>query len=184
MNRRTLLGLAGGVASGFGGCLATGAGDTTPDSTATMPPATPSGTPPANTGGLSEFDPAATYNQVDVGTRDGVPEKYGPHDLVVWNAVERETRISLRVLDRVAETTVHRDEYDLPTDQAVSVTLLSPSRYFVQLWGPAIEPPETLRVPCSFFDCNSSVTRIGVFDGGAVRSSVMSTDAGCPSPDC
>lgn len=184
MNRRAILGLVGGVTGGFAGCLATGVSDQAPDSTATTPPATPSGPPPVNTGGLSEFDPAETYKHVDVGTRDGVPEKFEPHDLLIWNALERETRISMRLLDRVADTTTHRDEYDIPADQAVSVTLLSPSRYFVQLWGLAIESPETLLVPCSLFDCNSSVTRIGVFERGDVRSSVMSTTAACPSPDC
>jgi hypothetical protein len=102
----------------------------------------------------------------------------------VWNALERETRVSTRILDRVAETTVQQVEYRIPADQAVSVTLLAPSRYFVHLWGPAIESPETLLVPCSMFDCNSSATRLGVLDGGDVRSMVISSLADCPSPDC
>lgn len=183
MKRRKVLGAVGGFTGGLAGCLANEVNDQPSNSTAT-PPRTPLETPPANSGGLSEFDPEDTYEDVDVGTRDGVAEEFGPHDLLVWNALERETQVSVRVLDRVAETTAHRDEYEIPADQALGATLLSPSRYFVQLWGAAIESPETLLVPCSLFDCNSSVTRIAVFEGGDVRSSVSSTLLGCPSFDC
>lgn len=182
MKRREILGVIGGLTSGLTGCLATGVSNQPADSTTT--PRTPRETPPVNTGGLSEFDPGDTYQHIDIGTRDGVPEKFKPHTLLVWNALERETQVFIRILDRVAATTAHRDEYKIPTDQTLRVTLLAPSRYYLQLWGTAIESPETLLVPCSLFDCNSSVTRIGVFENGDVRSSVMSTAAACPSPDC
>ena len=183
MNRRKVLGLIGGVTSGFAGCLATGVGESGPDSTSPTRPATPSGTPPVNTGGLDEFDPTDTYKKVEVGSRDGVAEDFRPHDLHIWNAAPDQRVVNLRILDRVANEPVHRATYTIPADDALAVTLLEPSRYFAQLWGPVIAT-ETLLVPCDLFDCNSSVTSIGIFENGHIRSSVSSTMAACPSPDC
>ena len=183
MNRRKVLGLVGGVSSGFAGCLATGAGESASNPTSTTPPATPSGTPPVNTGGLDDFDPAETYKHVEFGSRVGVNEDFLPHDLHICNATPDQRVVNLRILDRVANETIHRAAYTIPADDALAVTLLEPSRYFVQLWGPAIAT-ETLLVPCDLFDCNSSVTKIGVFENGHIRSSVRSTLAACPSPDC
>lgn len=183
MNRREVLGLVGGVSCGFAGCLATGAGESAADSTSTTPPATPSGTPPVNARGLDEFDPTDTYKQVEVGSRAGVNEGYRPHDLHIWNAAPDQRVVNLRILDRVANETIHQAAYTVPADDALAVMLLEPSRYFVQLWGPAIAT-ETLLVPCDLFDCNSSVTKIGVFENGHIRSLVRSTLAACPSPDC
>jgi hypothetical protein len=61
---------------------------------------------------------------------------------------------------------------------------LTPSKYYVQLWGPAIDSPETLLVPCRRFDCNESSTDIGIFESGEVRSAVFGTAVACPHPDC
>lgn len=183
MNRRAFLGLVGGVTSGFAGCLAPGASDPAPDSPSTTPPATPSGTPPVNTGGRGEYDPETTYEQVEVGSRAGVNDDFLPHDLHIWNATPGQRVVTLRLLDRVANETVHRATYTIPADNVLEVTLLEPSRYFVQLWGPAINT-ETLLVPCSLFDCNNSGTGVHIYENGHIGSSVASTLAGCPAPDC
>lgn len=185
MKRRALLATVGTGIASLSGCLAAADGQATPDSTPGTPPATPRSTPPVNTGGLDDFEPSSTYRQVEVGSREGVDEKFGPHDLVVWNSYGSEQPVSLRILDRVRETTTHRAGYTIPADAAIEVTLLTPSKYYVQLWGPAIDTPETLLVPCDLFDCNASATRIGILENGRVRSSVISTLAGCPStPEC
>lgn len=185
MKRRALLATVGTGVASLSGCLAAADGPSAPDSTPGTPPATPDSTPPVNTGGLDDFDPSSTSRQVEVGSRDGVKEKFGPHDLLIWNASESEQSVSLRILDRVRETTAHRAGYTIPADAAVEITLLRPSKYYLQLWGPAIDTPETLLVPCDLFDCNASATRIGIFENGRVRSSVISTLVGCPStPDC
>lgn len=184
MNRRKFLGLVGGVTSGFAGCLASGTSDPTPDSTSPTPPATPSGTPPVNTGGPDEFDPADAYKQVEVGSRAGVNEDFLPHDLHIWNAASDQRVVNLRILDRLATTTAHRAAYTIPADKGLEVTLLTPSKYYVQLWGPAIDTPETLLVPCDLFDCNESSTGISIHDHGHIHSSVVSTLAGCPGYDC
>lgn len=183
MNRRTVLGLVGSVTSGFAGCLATGASDRAPDSTATTPPATPSGTPPVNTGVRRVFDPAATYKQVEVGSRADVNEDFLPHNLYIGNATPGQRVVNLRILDRVANETVHRATYPIPANNELTVTLLEPSRYFVQLWGPAINT-ETLLVPCSLFDCNTTSTGIHIYEDGHIGSSVASTLVACPAPDC
>lgn len=182
MNRRKVLGLIGGVTSGFAGCLATGMGESAPESRSPTPPATPTDTPPVNTGGLDEFDPTETYKNIELGSR-GVLGDFRPHDLHIWNAAPDQRVVNLRILDRVANESVHRATNTIPADDALAVTLLEPSRYFVQLWGPEIAT-ETLLVPCDFFDCNSSVTSIGLFENGHIRSSVRSTLVACPSPDC
>lgn len=184
MKRRTVLGTVGTGFVSLSGCLATADGQSPSDTATRTPPATPEATPPANSGGLDQFDPATTYNRVEVGSREGVKEDFQPHDLLIWNTFEREQTVSLRILDRLGETTTHRATYDIPADAALEVTLLTPSKYYVQLWGPAIDTPETLLVPCDLFDCNTSRTRIGIFEPGQVRSSVLSTLVGCPSPDC
>lgn len=184
MNRRTVLATVGTGLVSFSGCLAAADGQSPSDTPTGTPPATPESTPPANTGGLDEFDPSTTYKWVEVGTREGVKENFKPHDLQLWNTFENEQTVSLRILDRLADTTAHRATYAIPADAALEVTLLTPSKYYVQLWGPAIDTPETLLVPCTLFDCNTSATRIGIFESGRVRSSVLSTLVGCPSPEC
>lgn len=191
MNRRRVLAAIGASTLSLAGCLAGGptdpasdaASSTPTDSPTEPPPATPSGTPPVNTGGRGEFDPADTYEYVLVGSRAGVNEDFLPHELNIWNATPGQRLVNLRILDRVANGTVHRAAYTIPADEALEVRLLEPSRYVVQLWGPAIET-ETLRVPCSLFDCNNSATGISIYDDGHIGSSVASTLVGCPAPDC
>lgn len=184
MNRRTVLAALGATAGSLSGCVAHG-DDEQADGTGTpTAPDTPRGTPPANSGGLDEFDPAFTYEHVDVGNRTGVDDRYGPHDVRVWNATAERHVINLRVVDRLAETTTYRDGHVVPADAALEASLLEPSRYLVQAWAPALDVHETVRVSCSLFDCNASVTSIGVFENGRTGSSVSSTLAGCPSPDC
>lgn len=192
--REVLQSITAAVPVGLAGCMAGGASQTTDPSPSTSPTAfpaptstpsvTPKTTPPENSGGLDEFNPSNTHKRIEIGSRDGVKDEFKPHDLRIWNALGSEETIFVRILDRLAETTVHRAEYSIPTDEAVRITLLTPSTYYIQLWGPSIDSPETLLVPCERFDCNESETQIGVFESGEVRSTVLTSLAGCPSPDC
>jgi len=182
MKRRTVLALIGGT-GGIGGCISIGQSDSPPASASQEPPATPRSTPPVNTGGIEIFDPATTYKEIDVGNRIGVNDDFEPHNLRIWNAVSGHREVNLRILDRLASATDHQAGYTIPADDALVVTLLDPARYYVQIWGPDIDT-ETLQVPCSLFDCNASETRIKISADGTVKSSVISTLVGCPSPDC
>lgn len=199
MDRRTFLALVSGVTSGVAGCHATGGSERSSDSATSTPPGTPRSTPPMDTGGLDTFELADIYEHVEMGSRTGVDgdidehvevgsrigvvDAFRPHDLHIWNTTPDHRVINLRILDRLANTTVHRAAYTIPADKGIEVTLLEPARYFVQLWGPVIAT-ETLRVPCSLFDCNESVTGIRIPDDGHLRPTVTSTLAGCPSADC
>lgn len=184
MKRRLFLAAAGAGMSSITGCLTSAGGQSPTEEPTRTPPATPESTPPQNAGGLEDVDPKTTYERVEVGSREGVKEDFRPHDILIWNTLSSEQSISVRILDRLAETTAHWAEYSVPADEAVQIRLLTPSKYYIQLWGPAIESPETLLVPCRRFDCNNSATRIGLFETGEVRSGILTTLAECPSPEC
>lgn len=183
MNRRQALVAIGTSTLSLAGCLAretTGPGGAA--GTATPPPP-PRDLPPVNTGLRGDFEPETTYKEIEVGTRAGVDEDYAPHDLHIWNATAGQRTVNLRILDRVADESVHRAAYTIPAAAALRTTLMEPSQYFVQLWGPAIDT-ETLLVPCIIFDCNSSTTSISLYEDGHIGSVVSSTLVGCPSYDC
>lgn len=138
---------------------------------------------PVNSGGLAEFDPEETYKDVDIGSREGVADDYRPHAVVIWNEAA-EPEIRLRITNSKEKTVVHHETYAIPDDTALSVSLVEPAEYIVEMGVPETEATHTLRVPCYFFDCNVSFTRIGVFAEGDIRSSVLSTTASCPSFEC
>lgn len=191
--REILQTLTAAVPVGIAGCAFGGAFPSTDRSTTSptatpaptsTPPATPESTPPVNTGGIGVFDPSSIHNWIEIGSREGVKEEFKPHDIRIWNTLSSERTVFVRILDRLAKTTVHRAEYTIPADEGVRITLLTPSKYYVQLWGPAINPPETLLVPCRHFDCNESSIDIGFFESGEVRSAVFSTLVACQHPEC
>jgi len=192
--RKILQAITTAVPVGLAGCMSGGPPQTTDQSPSpgsketpaptSTPPKTPESTPPVNSGGLDDFDPSDTYKRLAIGSRDAVKEEFKPHDLRIWNAVGTDQTVAVRILDRLEKTTVHRTDYNMPADEEARITLLTPSKYFVQLWGPVIDAPETLRVACHHFDCNVSSTDIGIFGSGEVRSAIFSTLVACPHPDC
>lgn len=153
----------------------------TPTST---PPATPETTPPESSGRVPDAKQKTTYKRVKIGSRQGVEGDFKPHALIIWNTLNSEQSVSVQILNKIAESTVHRADYNIPSDEAVKIHLLTPSKYYVQLWGPPIGSPETLLVPCDRFDCNESSTIIGIFDDGKVGSTILSTLVACPGYDC
>lgn len=185
MKRRTVLALVAGGALPVAGCL--GAGGSADATSRSTPPPTPSSTPPVNTGGVSEFDPETVHERVEVGTRpttDGPDgDAFRPHDVAVLNAAADERTVGVRILDRLADRTAHRDTYRVPADAAVELSLLRPSKYYVQVWGPAVDA-ETLLVPCDSFDCNGSTTEVRIDDSGEVASTVVSTLLACETFEC
>ena len=187
MNRRTVLtGTGFALSASSAGCLGNSglSGDTGddygPDDSDTVDSASDY---PVNTGDLEEFDPERTYKEVAVGDRDGVDDSYRPHDVAIWNEAA-ESEVGLRIVDSTEESVVHHETYQIPADTTLSVSLLEPSEYRIEVRVPATETQHTLRVPCRFFDCNVSSTRIGVFEEGQMRSSVLSTTMACPSAEC
>lgn len=211
MNRRTLLAGAGiALVTGLGGCLVDatspddagnengsddgsrnesddggrngnddGNGDGIDDRSI---PDSPSDYP-RDTGGLDAFDPAGTYEEVDVGSREGVDDAYRPHDVRVWNA-GAVPAIELRIVDATGEAVVHDATHEIPEDDELTISLLKPSVYLVELRIPTAGTRQTVRVPCTLFDCNGSATQIGVLEDGRIEGRVVTTLAGCPSADC
>lgn len=157
---------------------------TSTSSPTTTPPPTPETTPPEQIGGGVDAEDKPTYKRVQVGSREGVNDDFNPHDIFVWNSRDGEKSVAVRILDRIAESTVHRAEYTIPAGEDVKIRLLTPSKYYVQLWGPAVNSPQTLLVPCERFDCNYSSTIIGIFEGGEVRATILTTLAACPGYEC
>ena len=187
MERRTLLAAAGFSLTGpLAGCLSRstsdGAAERDDESEGSQVSDSPSEYP-VNSGDLAAFDPEETYNAVDVGGREGVADDYRPHAVVIWNDAAA-PEISLRITDSKEKTVVHRETYAIPDDTALSVSLLEPGAYIVEIGIPEAAATHTLRVPCYFFDCNDSFTRVGVFAADDIRSSVLSTTASCPSFEC
>lgn len=177
--RRTFLTTCGGVLTALSGCLS-GVADLPESGSGTVtPPPIPNSSPPVGTGGVDDLGLPDSYERIKVGSRDDISEDYQPHDLDIWHGLESEQPIYLRILDRRAGTTVHQSEYHIPAVATLDVTLLRPSKYYVQVWGPPIETPQTLLVPCTFFDCNSSTTVIKILKNGSVRSAVPSTLKNC-----
>lgn len=186
MNRRSVL---AGVGSSLGlpsaGCLSgrLGANAGKRDGETDTPlPETPSQYPTA-TGDLAEFDPSETDQKVDVGSRDGVDEAYQPHDVSIWNEAGYGETV-VEVADYGSNTKPLERTFEISADTALRVSLLEPSVYLVAVGLPSTGSELTLRVPCFVFDCNASSTQFGLFADGAIRSTMGSTLAGCPSPDC
>lgn len=187
MNRRTVLaGVCFALPASSAGCLgssglsgATG-DEHEPDDSATLDSPTDV---PVNMGDLAEFDPERTYKEITVRSRDGVAESYRPHDVAIWNEAA-EPEVGLRITESAGGSVVHHETYEIPADTTLSVSLLEPSEYRIEVRVPAAGTRHTLRVPCRFFDCNVSSTQIGVFEDGQMRSSVISTTMECPSAEC
>ncbi|QLH81711.1 hypothetical protein [Halosimplex pelagicum] len=185
MNRRQVLaGLGSALSVTAAGCPSGPLGsrsDGPAGEPATDLPETP-GEYPMGTGDLDAFDPTETYRTVEVGSREGVPEAFRPHDVAVWNAASHDETV-VDIHDYATETRPLDRSFAIPDDAAVRVSLLEPSPYLVTVGVPDAGAEQTLKVPCRFFDCNSSATQVGLFDG-EIRSTVWSTLAGCRSPTC
>lgn len=199
MKRRTILKAVGAGHVPFAGCATDPDSSTTnnPESVLTSSQSSTDETPatsttrtrtwiptpdyPTGTGDLETFDPEYTAEQVSVGSRDGVanPENNGPHDLRIWNASAASRSVEVSILDYLAHATAHDATYDLPADTALTVSLLEPSYYVVELGVADLDTEEALSVPRSFFDCNTSKTRIGIFENGAIKSIVITTAVLC-----
>lgn len=138
---------------------------------------------PTTTTDLDQFNPAETYRDIDIGSRDGVAEQHKPHLVRIWNTTSI-SPVSVRVMHPATETFVHTERYKIPTDTQLVLTLLEPAEYLVEVCVPTAETILTLRVMCRMFDCNSSRTDFGIFEQGEIRSSWVSTTTGCSGPRC
>ena len=196
MNRRTVLaGVGSALAASSAGCLVDGepsanaSNDGPSETTEETDTPDESGTSeafseyPIDTDGFRAFDPDRTAETIDVGSRSGVASSYGPHHVDIWNAAGVPA-VDVRITDATDESVVYRETNEIPDDAALSISLLDPSPYRLEIRLPATGSRQTLRIPCRFFDCNYSTTRIGLFENGEIAASVLATTAACSSATC
>jgi len=144
---------------------------------------TPPDYPPARND-LTEFDPEYTAEKIRVGSREGVedPENNEPHEILVWNATSAARNVELRITDDVEQSVVLDETYEIPANASLSVSLLKPSYYVLKITSSGTSQ-ETLSVSRSLFDCNRSETRIGVFEDGTIKSTIISAMVECQTDD-
>lgn len=201
ISRRWLLELTvGSICTGIAGCLDSDESNTEdsdseePDSEASQHgsddrdleiPDSPEEYPVTDSGNrsISDFHSGETYKDIDLGSRDGVDDAYGPHSVLVVNEAGVD-EVDFGVIDVVENVIIHHETYAIPEGEKLVATLLEPSKYVLNVYVPEWEGKHSLRVPCSFFDCNGSSTRIGIFADGRINSSGLSTLIGCPSFTC
>lgn len=209
MKRRRFLETASVVASGgLAGCTldaaSRGGGNQSGDGGVSNSPSEY----PVSTGGLrfQELESAEIHEEVSVGDPSALPDGDVPHAVTLWNAARPSdevqwtvpavgndpqrrkwgpaVEIGLRVRDVDRSTVVHDRTYEIPADEIVEIVLESPAQYLLELLSPGGRSLQILRVPCRYFDCNSSGTYIGVFSDGVVNSTAHSSMAYCPSSAC
>ncbi|MFP4590218.1 MAG: hypothetical protein ACLFMX_05955 [Halobacteriales archaeon] len=118
---------------------------------------------------------------VEIGSREGVPDRHRPHHLQIADDVGGST-VEIGIYDALADEPVHGASHDLPEDGVRRFSLLEPSKYVLVLRVPDLEAERTLRVPCSFFDCNLSQTDVLIREDGTIHASVVSTLVACSDP--
>ena len=197
MRRRAVLGAVGAGLVSFAGCSTSGTVGTSPATarsttsaahpsstdTPTSAPDSPVPTPdyPESTGEVETFDPAETVEEVQVGSREGVanPDNNLPHDVRVWNRASTDVVARIRLVDYVEGSVALDETYDLPADAAVTLSILEPSSYVLEVRVPEAGTRETLSVPRPRFDCNNSATRVAVSADGNIDSMLITTAVFC-----
>ncbi|GAA5045002.1 hypothetical protein ACFFQF_12375 [Haladaptatus pallidirubidus] len=160
MNRRTFLAGFPAVVTTIIGCFSVGA---------LTAATTEHRIPPIARGNLGTYDPGMTLRSVGIGRPNGDT----PHHTVsTWNAGIRFRTAVVVVTDRETGEVVLDSTFEFPTDSVVAIAFHEPSVYdlSIRVWDTGAE--DSLFVPSKLFDCNRSQTRVGMFDYGAIRSSL------------
>lgn len=202
-NRRSVLrmvALAGGGA--VAGCTGVSGNAPRTDQPAAGTPELPdsASTYPLSEGALDVLahDRKGTYETIELGEQSDVPDaaEYitpenvsesdteefftSPHEIHVYDFAGV-SQVDVVIFDMLAETSIHNASHEIPKKKNLTIRLLTPSKYIVRVSLP--ETSHTLRIPCDYFDCNTSATRIGILEdvlgGTQIKSSVLSSTEGC-----
>ena len=166
MNRRRLL---AGVAAAVGtaGCTRGRFGSPSDRATETAYP--------PGRADLERYEPARVVAEPTVGDPSRRPEDTEPHGVFVWNATDRDETVRVTA-ERQETEWQYEESFLLPADAAVEASLAEPGSYRVTV---AVGGASTrYGIERDWFDCNSSVTRVGFF-GDEFRSSIVSTAMLC-----
>jgi hypothetical protein len=198
MRRRRLLATLAALA-GTAGCLSAprATGDGTADGGTEQSPSPSSpwtgGTPDDGTPTPIPPDPDASFDEETfemdrtpespfaerpLGDRTGLPnpDDNKPHGVVVWNGVDREREVRVRVVGRDVGTLLDT-AWTFPARGYVALTLNWPDTYRIRCTTGARTDEAT--VPQGTFDCNDSRTTVGVFGDGTVEQMTVSTTMAC-----
>ncbi|SIR27275.1 hypothetical protein SAMN05421858_2066 [Haladaptatus litoreus] len=167
INRRTFLAGLPAVVTTIVGCFSVGA---------LTAATTDHHTPPIARGDLGTYDPGMALQPVKIGRFDADSP---PHTVSIWNAGIRFRTAVVVVTDRETDEMVLDRTFEFPTDSVVDIAFYEPSTYDVSIrvWDTGAE--DSLSVPSRLFNCNQSRTQIGMFDYGAIRSSLSTTSVSC-----
>ena len=167
MNRRTFLAGLPAVVTTIVGCFSVGA---------LTAATTDHQTPSIARGNLGKYDPGMSLRPVEIGRFDGDSP---PHTVSIWNAGIRFRTAVIVVTDLETDEMVLDRTFEFPTDSVVDIAFYEPSTYdlSIRVWDTGAE--DSLSVPSQLFDCDQSQTQIGMFDYGAIRSSLSTTRASC-----
>lgn len=191
MERRTLLGGIGlTLGTGLAGC--TGLGTAAEDDTPTDSPgsATPTGQAGSdsgegtdrNGGDASDSQPADGPTRVSetvvVPWQETPEEDVQPHDLRLWNAVERDRTVTATVRPPDSVLTTLTTSHTVPAGEAVAIELRQPATYAVSVDVDG-QHVTSFEIGESWFDCNSSVTTVELGADGATDRTDFSTLLAC-----
>lgn len=121
--------------------------------------------------------PESPFEEASLGERTGVPnpESNRPHGVTVWNGVDREREIRVRVVGRDAGELLDA-AWTFPAWGYAELTLNWPDTYRI-VCAVRGGDGERATVPQSTFDCNSSRTTVGVFEGDLKQMTVSTAMA-------
>ena len=176
MERRTVIGSAGiALSTALAGCLNVANGAVMGQDDSTNNPSEPESSDPKQS--EMEFNPEYMQTEIEVGSPEGIEER--PHSLQFWNATPSSLLTNFHIFDKSVEKISLDVTTDLPADVGLSVSLVEPSDYRLQIQAPSEEIEATVTVSRSWFDCNPSSTQIGLFEDGRVESRKYTTWLEC-----
>lgn len=183
MNRRTLLSAMATGVGALAGCSALGAGpETEPEANESTPSVTPDdeiepryAEPTRDSDAVFET-PERTDARLEVGEGG---EDIDSHGVTVENAADEPRDLELRVADRTDGSIPIEQPYEVSARGGVSIALLEPSNYLLDVGVPATETGASIEIGPGNFDCNASTTHVEVAAHGRISASTISTAMAC-----
>jgi hypothetical protein len=130
------------------------------------------GSPPAD-------GPTETTETVVVPWQEPSKEDVRPHDLRVWNTVDRQRAVTVTVSPVEPDVlTGLTTSHHVPTNEAVAVELRQPATYRVSVQVDGVQVT-TFELGEDWFDCNNSATVVELGADGAVDRAEVSTPLAC-----
>ena len=128
---------------------------------------------------IFDFNAEERVFEEELGEDEVAGTELRPHGVQLLNATESPVIFDFLVYDSLNEHALHRDTYRVPQETEGRFSLMTPSLYLLHTRLPEVDIEQTLQVPCNIFDCNSSVTHIGLFPNHELNSLTFTTEVLC-----